>query len=79
MRGRTGRFNEDEQVRPKALEAQNSLLGQPSIRHTYATRKRLGHVLGLLKLSFGILNSQRFLPRTGGWSNVEGTPMSQCP
>jgi len=64
---------------PLALETQDSLLGRPIVRHTYATRLRLGHVLVLLKLSFGILNSQRFLPRTGDWSDVEGTPMSQCP
>jgi len=30
---------------PKALEIQNSLLGQPSIRHTNATRLRLGLAL----------------------------------
>jgi hypothetical protein len=29
---------------PKALVIQNSLLGQPIVRHTYSTRLRLGHV-----------------------------------
>jgi len=64
---------------PESLETQNSLLGQPSIRHTNATRLRLGPVLVLLKLSFGMLIYQRFLPRTGDWSNVDGTRITQCP
>jgi hypothetical protein len=36
-------------------------------------------VLVLLKVSFGILICKRYLSRTGDWSNVDGTPITQCP
>jgi hypothetical protein len=36
-------------------------------------------VLVPLKLSVVILISKRFLSRKGDWSNVDGTPITQCP
>jgi hypothetical protein len=36
-------------------------------------------VFVLFKLSFGMLTFQRFPFRTGDWSNVDGTPITQCP
>ena len=56
----------------------------PTIRrlpsHARSPSRNCPHlVLVLLKLSFGILISQRFLPRKGDWSIVDGTPITQCP
>jgi hypothetical protein len=144
MRGRTGRFNEDEQVRPKSsldskllarltkhssclrhsssswpcakelydsfhagslVLAGHSLLSSsecaceqfqlridrwtcsssyPAIRRLPSlarspSRSCLHLVLVVLKLSFGIMVQQRFLSRPGDWSNVDGTPITQCP